>query len=191
MYRKKGMDELICITELNDFVFCPASIYFHNLYGGMDNMLMQTAAQINGTSAHKSVDEGYYSNASNVMMGTDIFCEKYGLVGKIDIYDRRKRVLRERKRSIKKIYDGYVFQVYAQCFALREMGYSVEKIELYSMIDNKTYNIQLPENNADMLKKFEKVIYDMRHLSLEQFYQNNQAKCMNCIYEPACDRSLI
>lgn len=40
------MDESILITELNDFIFCPVSIYFHRLYGNMDTMLYQTEAQI-------------------------------------------------------------------------------------------------------------------------------------------------
>lgn len=57
------MDESILITELNDFIFCPASIYFHQLYGSMDPMLYQTEDQINGTSAHTRVDTGKYSNS--------------------------------------------------------------------------------------------------------------------------------
>ena len=27
------MEDLIIISNLNDFIFCPASIYFHKLYG--------------------------------------------------------------------------------------------------------------------------------------------------------------
>lgn len=27
----------ILITELNDFIFCPASIYFHKMYGSRKN----------------------------------------------------------------------------------------------------------------------------------------------------------
>lgn len=41
----------IPITELNDFIFCPASIYFHHLYEGMDTMSYQSMDQINGTAA--------------------------------------------------------------------------------------------------------------------------------------------
>lgn len=32
-------DSTILISQLNDFIFCPASIYFHNLYGDRDNLL--------------------------------------------------------------------------------------------------------------------------------------------------------
>lgn len=32
------MYEEILITQLNDFIFCPASIYFHMLYGETDRI---------------------------------------------------------------------------------------------------------------------------------------------------------
>lgn len=184
------MDESILITELNDFIFCPASIYFHQLYGSMDPMLYQTEDQINGTGAHMRVDAGKYSTKSGVLSGLDVYCEKYGLIGKIDIYDSDKKLLRERKRMIKAVYDGYVFQIYAQYFAMIEMGYQVKHLELYSMLDNKTYPVALPERNREMLQKFEDTINEIRHFSIEKFVQRNHLKCERCIYEPACDRAV-
>ena len=62
------MDESILITQLNDFIFCPASIYFHNLYGSMDKMLYQCEDQLNGTKAHEKLDIGkhiVYNKISN------------------------------------------------------------------------------------------------------------------------------
>ena len=47
------MDDAILITELNDFIFCPASIYFHKMYKEMDRFIYQTTDQINGTAAHR------------------------------------------------------------------------------------------------------------------------------------------
>ena len=96
----------------------------------------------------------------------------------------------ERKRQIRQIYDGYVFQVYAQCLALREMGYKVNKISLHSIIDNKTYKIPLPEDDEAMFQKFRDTVKAMHEFQLEDFAQNNILKCQNCIYEPACDRGL-
>ena len=185
------MDDAILITELNDFIFCPVSIYFHKMYKDMDRMIYQNTDQINGTAAHKNVDEGVYSTRKNILMGLDVYCEKYNLIGKIDIFDIDKKVLRERKKKIKNIYDGYVFQIYAQYFALTEMGYDVNKLEIYSMDDNKTYKIPLPEDNGEMLTKFEKVVSEIRAFSMSDFVQTNVSKCQHCIYEPACDRTLI
>lgn len=154
-------------------------------------MLYQSEDQLNGTAAHKAVDEGNYSTKKSILMGTDIYCEKYNLIGKIDVYDLGKRVLRERKKKIVQVYDGYIFQVYAQYFALIEMGYEVQKIELYSMDDHKVYKIKLPEDDLEMLEKFEQTIKEIRSFRLESFKQANSLKCKRCIYEPACDMSLL
>jgi CRISPR-associated protein Cas4 len=51
------MDDAIIFSWLNDFIFCPVSIYFHNLYGNQTTMTYQTEKQINGTAAHKSIYE--------------------------------------------------------------------------------------------------------------------------------------
>ena len=186
------MEDIILITELNDFIFCPASIYFHHLYGSRDPVLFQSEAQIKGTKAHEAVDSGCYSKKSSILQSLDVYCEKYRLLGKIDIYDGKKKILRERKRQIKQVYDGYIFQVYGQYFSLIEMGYEVDKMELYSMIDNKKYPIELPHNNINMLMKFEMLIHEMREFRLDdRFIQENANKCKNCIYEPACDRGNI
>jgi len=185
------MDDAILITELNDFIFCPASIYFHRVYGSMDTMVYQSEDQLNGTAAHQSVDKGSYSTKKNILMGTDVYSEKYNLIGKIDIFDIDKGVLRERKKKIKTIYDGYIFQVYAQYYALVEMGYDVKSIELYSIDDNKVYPIKLPSENSEMVRKFLDTIETMKSFQLQSFHQENVEKCRRCIYEPACDRSLL
>lgn len=59
------------------------------------------------------------------------------------------------------------------------------------MDDNKIHNIDLPENNAEMLTKFENTIKAIRSFSMESFQQVNQKKCQRCIYEPICDRALL
>ncbi len=183
-------EDILIISNLNDFVFCPASIYFHKLYGSMDKMMYQGEKQLNGTAAHKSVDTSNYSSSKHILTGLEVYSEKYNIVGKIDMLDTEKNILIERKNHVSKIYDGYVFQVYAQYFALTEMGYIVKKIRIHSMDDNKNYEIELPEQSLSMLHKFEKLVDNMRKFNLEDFVQTNGEKCANCIYEPICDRSV-
>lgn len=185
------MDDAILITELNDFIFCPVSIYFHKMYNDMERIIYQNTDQINGTAAHEKVDDGTYSTKKSILKGIEVYCEKYNLRGKIDLLDVESNTLRERKKKVKNIYDGYVFQVYAQYFALTEMGYEIDRIEIYSMDDHKTYNISLPDDDALMFSKFEKVIDDIRSFRMDEFIQTNVQKCEHCIYEPACDRTLI
>lgn len=55
------MDDVIIISNLNDFIFCPASIYFHKLYGREDNLMYQSSYQINGSKAHEAVDNARLS----------------------------------------------------------------------------------------------------------------------------------
>ena len=185
------MEDLILISNLNDLIFCPASIYFHGLYGNADKLTYQSAYQINGTKAHENVDSGKYSTRKNIITSLDVYSQEYGVVGKIDIYDKDKKMLIERKKHVNAVFDGYVFQLYAQYFSLIEMGYSVEKLRIHSIDDNKNYDISRPEENEEMLKKFQSLINEMRIFNLENFIQSNKEKCRNCIYEDACDRSLI
>lgn len=183
-------EDLIRISQLNDFIFCPASIYFHNLYGNMETRLYQNAYQINGKKAHETVDTNTYSTKHNTITGIDVYSEQYGIVGKIDIMDLGKKTLIERKKKIKKIYDGYIYQLYGQYTALKEMGYDIKHLNLHSIDDNKTYNVALPEDDKARFIEFEKLIQQIRNFSLEEFSQNNRQKCSTCIYEPACDRCI-
>ena len=185
------MDDLIPISYLNDFIFCPVSIYFHQLYGEQERMTYQCSDQINGTAAHKSVDSSTYTTRKNVLQGLSVYSERLRLIGKIDVFYQDIGVLTERKKRIKTIYDGYVFQIYAQCYCLREMGYRVSGLKLYSMDDNKSFSIPLPENDSVMNDKFLSLIQRIRTFSMGTFQQSNAEKCRHCIYEPACDRSLL
>lgn len=179
-------ENLLPITNLNDFIFCPVSIYFHAVDTDSEKMLSQETAQINGTASHSAVDAARYSDKKTVLQGVSVYCERYGLFGKIDVFDIEKGLLTERKKKIKQIFDGYVFQLYAQGFALEEMGYSVKSMRLYSMDDNTVYPVALPADNTPMLEKFENLIVAIRDFSFDGFRQSNPLKCQRCIYEPLC-----
>jgi len=97
------MDDAILITELNDFIFCPVSIYFHKMYKDMDRMIYQNTDQINGNAAHKSVDESTYTTRKDILMGIDVYCEKYNLIGKIDIFDIAKKRSEKGRKKVKNI----------------------------------------------------------------------------------------
>ena len=110
------MPSEIKLSNLNDFIFCPISIYFHNLYGDQAKYTYQDKPQLLGTAVHKSIDEKTYSTRSDVLQGIDCFCGKYNLIGKIDLFDIEKKELTERKRKITRVYDGYIFQLYGEYF---------------------------------------------------------------------------
>lgn len=181
----------IIISNLNDFIFCPVSIYFHSLENDAEDVLVKDSYQLNGTKAHQKSDSATYSTKKSVLQGINVYSLKYDVSGKIDVFDVESGILTERKKKISTIYDGYIFQLYAQYFSLKEMGYKINIIRLYSMDDNKVYNVDLPENNAEMFEKFEKLLCDIKAFNFTNFKQNNVKKCKKCIYEPLCSFSLL
>ena len=183
------MESYIKITQLNDFIFCPRSLYFHELYGNTATEYYHSTDQRNGTAAHATITNKQYSTKKSVLQGIDVYSEKYRLQGKIDLFDIEKGLLTERKKKIKVIYDGYLFQLYAQYFCLIEMGYTVNKLRFYSMDDNKVYNILKPEENQVMFKKFEKTLEDIYTFDLNADFHTNPNKCARCVYKELCDYS--
>mgnify|MGYP002563393549 FL=1 len=184
------MDDIILISNINDFIFCPVSIYFHNLYGSENKLMFQSEYQLNGTKAHETVDSNRYSTRAEIIISLDVYSDVYRIVGKIDIYNGKQKKLIERKKHVTKIYDGYVFQLYAQYYCMLEMGYEVRKLEIHSIDDNRKYKIELPDDDLGMKEKFEKTLIGMRTFKMESFEQLNIEKCGKCIYEDACDRAL-
>ncbi len=174
------------ISNINDFMFCPASIYYHNLMYDADRMMTQSRSQINGTHAHKTIEEKRYSSKKSVLHGISVYCEKYGTVGRIDLFDTDKGILTERKKHQSVVYKGLIFQVYAQCFSLEEMGYDVREIRIYSMDDNRVFPITHPRDDPKTVAEFERTLENMRNFDLFSFVQENPAKCERCIYEPMC-----
>lgn len=51
------MNDYISLSTLNDFIFCPYSIYLHNVYMESDEDCYKATPQTKGTIAHKPVDE--------------------------------------------------------------------------------------------------------------------------------------
>jgi CRISPR-associated protein Cas4 len=73
-----------------------------------------------------------------------IYSHKHKIAGKIDIYNSETKTLIERKKKIKKVYDGHRYQLYAQYFCMLEMGYNVQNLQIYSLTDNMSYPIPMP-----------------------------------------------
>ena len=81
------MENPIPISKLNDFIFCPVSIYFHNLYMDLEKKTYQEVSQTNGAHIHQATDMGTYSKNKMILQAIDIYSETYGLYGKIDVFD--------------------------------------------------------------------------------------------------------
>lgn len=179
------MEPYIQISKINDFIFCPKSIYLHGIYENFSEKTYHDSPQNIGKINHQNIEERKYSTAKKFLQGIEIYCEKYNIAGKIDIYDSEKKELIERKTKIQKIYDGYKYQLYAQYFCLTEMGFKVKKLFLHSLTDNKRYEIPLP--NEEEVRKFEEIIKKIKEFDLfKNKISINKAKCEKCIYKNLC-----
>ncbi len=183
------MESYLPISFLNDFIFCPRSIYFHQLYGKINQRLYHTTDQTKGLNAHKSIEEKKYTTTVKVLQNYEVYSHTLNIGGKIDVFDIKKELLVERKKKIKVVYDGYIFQLYAQYYALIDMGYPVKKMKLHSLDDNKNYWVDLPSDNPEMSEKFDDLLEKMRNFKLEDSFDPNINKCNRCIYKNLCDLS--
>ncbi len=179
------MESYIQITKLNDFIFCPKSLYFHSLFENFEKETYHDTPQLAGKIAHSAIEEKKYSTRKEVLMAKEVFSDKLGLCGKIDIFDCEKGELIERKYRVKQIYLGFIYQLYAQMFCLEEMGYKVKKLAIYSSADNKKYPVKMPTKKEQ--EEFLKLIEKIKHFDIaKDKVEVNETKCQMCIYKPLC-----
>ena len=65
----------------------------HNVYKNTDKEMCQALPQLRGTIAHENVD----NKTSSTLMNEIISSEQLGVMGKIDIYRAKEKILIERK----------------------------------------------------------------------------------------------
>lgn len=184
------MEPYIQISLLNDFIFCPRSIYFHKVYQSFEDHVYHKDIQIKGKIAHQSIDQKKYSTSKYILQGLPVYSNQYSLCGRVDIFNMKTGILTERKKQVKKIYDGFIFQIYAQYYCMIEMGYEIRKLFIYSLDNNKKFFIPLPKDNTEMELKFKNLLYQIDQFQLSDNFKPNKNKCKNCIYNNLCDYGL-
>ena len=187
--KTKIMDNYITISTLNDFVFCPYSIYLHNVYMAADEELFHAAPQTRGKASHQAIDEKSYSTKQDVIVGLPVYSTELGVAGKIDIYKSDEKSLIERKHLLSNIYKGQIYQLWAQYFCMSEMGYSIEKLSFYSISTNKTYPVNIP--SEDDKRELVDFIACLRNFDLESEIPVNVNKCRHCVYCNLCDKTEV
>lgn len=132
------MDNIIPITYLNDFVFCPYSVYLHQVFDNKEDIVYHAEPQQIGRAEHRTIDEPK-TQKKNVIKGIYIISYELGIYGKIDTFYHDEKRLVESKYRITTIYKGYYYQIWAQYFALTEMGFNVQELTFYSISDKKLF----------------------------------------------------
>ena len=183
------MDDYLLITGLNDFIFCPYSIYLHNVYMEGDESLYQAIPQVRGKQAHDAIDAKKRGKRGE-LISLSVYSEEYLLMGKIDLYRVQEHLLIERKyRLNKKIYQGQIYQLWAQYLCLKEMGYDVESLAMYEISTNRMVEIPLP--SMSQLEEFKSFIHRVRTYNPSEKITVNSNKCTHCIYNSLCDQAEV
>ena len=180
-------EDYISISTLNDFIFCPYSIYLHNVYENTDESLFHATPQTQGRIAHETVDEKRSCTRKDVLQAMPVYSEKYDLMGKIDVYKTKEKYLIERKYQLKSIFQGQIFQLWAQMFCLQEMGYEVERLAFYEISTKRTISINKPTPEEQL--RFESFLKSFRNYDPRKPFIPNINKCRHCVYCNLCDKT--
>ena len=181
------MDDYISISTLNDFIFCPYSIYLHNVYMDTDEGLYHAKPQTNGRIAHETIDNKTASNRKDDLLSLPVYSTQYKLMGKVDVYRKKEKLLIERKYQLKQIFQGQIYQLWAQYFCLLEMGYEVERMAFYEISTNKMISVSLPDERG--VAQFAAFIDSFHRFNPADTIHVNHNKCRHCIYCNLCDKT--
>lgn len=182
------MEDYIHISTLNDFVFCPYTIYLQGVYMDTDEGQYKAMPQTQGKVAHQTTDKKTASNRSDDILSLPVYSEEYGLMGKIDVYKRKEKKLIERKYQLRQIFQGQIYQLWAQMLCLQEMGECVESLAFYETSTNKMIPVVMP--TKDDLQRFKKFLQQFRSFNPDNTpFPINHNKCIHCVYCNLCDKT--
>lgn len=115
------MLEIISISALNQYVFCPRRCALMHVEG----IWSDNEHTAKGTILHKTADERGYETDGNgkIVRALPLFSEKYGLSGKADVVEMRpdEIIPVEYKKGKRREFDNDNIQLMAQGFCLEEM----------------------------------------------------------------------
>ena len=178
------MDGLIPISNLNDFLFCPYSIYLHGIYQGAEEQAVKATVQNEGTRAHKEKEK---TAEGAKLVSLPVLSEKLGVFGIIDKYDPASGILTEYKNHLDRVFEGQIIQLQCQALCLSEMGYHVTELRLFDIFKGTAVDIGFP--NGKDRRRITELIEEYRGWSPEREIQVNPAKCRKCIYCALCEKS--
>ena len=182
------MNDYIQIATLNDFIFCPYSIYLHNVYMETDESLFKAAPQTQGTLVHQTIENKTASHRADDLLSLPVCSEQYQLMGRIDMFRKNTGTLIERKYQLKHIYQGQIYQLWGQMLCLCEMGYKVHSLAFYEISTNKMISIAMP--TQEELNRFCNFLEQYRSFDpATTKFLINPNKCCHCIYCNLCDKT--
>jgi CRISPR-associated protein Cas4 len=152
-----------------------------------DEGLYHAVPQTRGRIAHESVDSKSASTRKSDIMAMNVCSNELGLMGKIDLYRGSTQCLIERKYQLKQIFQGQIYQLWAEYFCMTEMGYPVTSLAFYEISTNKMSPVKLP--GVDGKEELGRFIQRFRMFNPDASIPINSNKCIHCVYCNLCDKT--
>lgn len=153
---------------------------------GGEEELIHATPQTQGKAAHAAIDEKSYSSRKDEITSLSVYSNELGVIGKIDLYKGKEKLLIERKYQLNTIYQGQIYQLWAQYFCMIEMGYEIDKLAFFATSTNTTFPVQIPtDENKRELHNF---ILRFKQYNPAEAINVNINKCTHCIYCNLCDK---
>ena len=152
-----------------------------------DEGLYHAKPQTRGRIAHETVDNKTASNRKDDLLALPVYSSQYRLMGKVDVYRRKEKLLIERKYQLNQIFQGQIYQLWAQYLCLQEMGYKVERMAFYETSTNKMIPVALPDEKG--MAQFTAFIESFHKFNPADAIRLNPNKCKHCIYCNLCDKT--
>ena len=152
-----------------------------------DEFFYKATPQIAGTIAHVKTELYTATKQSKDILSLQVYSDELGVVGEIDVYKLDKKQLIERKNTLKVIFRGQLYQLWAQYFCMVEMGYEIESMAFHEISTGKLIPINIPKDKEkqelkDFIKKYVNYVPDKDIIPI------NKNKCLHCIYCNLCDK---
>lgn len=177
------MEHYLPISILNDFIFCPYSIYLHQIYDAQQEELYHSIFQSRGKRLHNFL---HNDTQANNLRHAFVVSNRWGIYGRIDEYIDSERELIEYKSSVATPYKGYYYQIWAQYVCLSEMGVRVDKLAFFDLSTETKMPIPIP--TQEQLNELYAHIERIKYYDFSTEIIVNPNKCKKCIYFNLCER---
>lgn len=180
------MEYFLSITALNDFVFCPYSIYLHEIYGGNKEETYHSKFQSKGKRLHDFIEN---NKDAKDLKHAYVYSQKLGIYGKIDEYIPLTKELIEYKSNVAIMFKGYYYQIWSQYLCMTEMGFEIERLSFFDFKINKKTQLDLPTDSE--INELTKHINKVKHYDFASEILVNPNKCRRCIYQSLCEKAIL
>ena len=154
----------------------------------IQNALLHVVGWEQSYNPDEAIDNKTASTRKDDWLALPVISHQLGLTGKIDLFRKDKKLLIERKNHIPHLFRGQIYQLWAQYFCMKEMGYEVESIAFYDISANKMWQIDCP-NHHDF-EELQTFLERFRDFNPETTpFKLNPQKCMHCVYCNLCDKT--